>query len=93
MSLHTAKLQHDAAGQSVRLPKEFQFDGTEVYVFRDAATGDVVLSQRASAPGWAEFFALMRGIDVPAEFMAERPLNRPTGAAGVFDDVADANHA
>jgi antitoxin VapB len=34
-------------------------------------------SARVPADRWAEFFALMRKIEVPEDFMAERPMNAP----------------
>jgi len=69
------KLFKNGASQAVRLPAEFRFDGDEVYATRDEATGDVLLSSRPGANTWAEFFELMRSIDVPADFMADRPMN------------------
>ncbi len=82
-----AKLFKNGASQAVRLPAEFRFDGDEVYVTRDDATGDVVLSNRPGAKAWREFFALLHEIDVPADFMAERPLNSVPPERGVFDDA------
>ena len=76
----TAKLFKNGASQAVRLPAEFRFEGDEVFVTRDDATGDVVLSIRPGARAWGEFFELVRAIDVPADFMAERPLNVLPGA-------------
>lgn len=70
-----AKLFKNGASQAVRLPAEFRFDGDEVYATRDERTGDVVLSSRPGARSWAEFFELMRSIEVPDDFMAERPMN------------------
>ena len=40
----TAKLFKNGRSQAVRLPKEFRFEGTEVAVRRDEATGNVMLS-------------------------------------------------
>lgn len=71
----TAKLFRNGASQAVRLPADFRFEGDEVYATRDDETGDVVLSRRPGARSWSEFFALMRTIDVPDEFMADRPMN------------------
>jgi antitoxin VapB len=82
----TAKLFKNGAGQAVRLPAEFRFEGDEVFVTRDDAKGDVVLSTRPGARAWGEFFELSRAIDVPADFMAERPLNVLPPERGVFDD-------
>lgn len=82
-----ANLFKNGASQSVRLPVEFRFDGDEVYVTRDDATGDVVLSNRPGAKAWNAFFELLHVIDAPAGFMAERPLNRLPQEQGVFDDA------
>lgn len=70
-----AKLFRNGASQAVRLPAEFRFDGDSVYATRDPMTGDVVLSKRPGAKTWTEFFELMRSIDIPDDFMSERPLN------------------
>lgn len=81
-----AKLFKNGASQAVRLPMEFRFEGEEVFVTRDAATGDVVLSTRPGAQAWGEFFELLRAVDVPADFLAERPLNTVPHERGLFDD-------
>jgi antitoxin VapB len=46
----TAKIFVTGRSQAVRLPREFRFDETEVFIRRDAATGDVVLSRKP--PDW-----------------------------------------
>jgi antitoxin VapB len=71
----TAKLFKNGASQAVQLPVEFRFEGTEVYATRDEATGDVVLSTRPGAKVWADFFDLLREVDVPSDFLRERPMN------------------
>lgn len=81
-----AKLFKNGASQAVRLPVEFRFEGDEVYITRDDATGDVVLSNRPGAKAWNELFELLHAIDVPADFMAERPLNVLSQEHGIFDD-------
>ncbi len=83
-----AKLFKNGASQAVRLPAEFRFAGNQVYVSRDQATGDVILSTHPGAADWREFFELVRSIDVPMEFMAERPMNRVAEVRGVFDEPA-----
>lgn len=82
-----AKLFKNGASQAVRLPVEFRFEGNEVYVSRDDATGDVVLSNRPGAKAWNAFFELLHDIEAPADFMAERPLNVLPQESGVFDDA------
>jgi antitoxin VapB len=81
-----AKLFKNGASQAVRLPVEFRFEGNEVYVTRDDATGDVVISTRPGTTAWSDFFVLLHSVEVPADFMAERPLNVLPTEGGVFDD-------
>jgi antitoxin VapB len=72
----TAKLFVNGGSQAVRLPAEFRFDNSqEVYIRRDAVTGDVILSARRNSNAWRDFFALRDQAEVPADFMSERPLN------------------
>ena len=66
----TAKLFYNGRSQAVRLPAEYRFQGSEVYVRRDSATGDVILSRRPES--WQDFFELMKTIEVPNDFMADR---------------------
>ena len=80
------KLFKNGASQAVRLPSDFRFEGNEVYVSRDDATGDVVLSNRPGAKTWNAFFELLHEVAVPADFMSERPLNVLPQKRGVFDD-------
>lgn len=89
----TAKLFKNGASQAVRLPMEFRFEGDEVFVTRDDATGDVILSTRPGAKAWSEFFELLRAVDVPDDFMAERPLNVVPPERGLFDDEAPQHSA
>ena len=81
-----AKLFKNGSSQAVRLPAEFRFDGDKVYVTRDEATGDVVLSSRPGTKTWGDFFDLVRSLNVPDDFMTDRPMNVLPQACGVFDD-------
>ena len=67
----TAKLFRNGRSQAVRLPSDYRFEGSEVYVRRDPATGDVILSRRPES--WEDFFELM----VPSDFLAERDDTPP----------------
>jgi len=71
-----AKLFKNGASQAVRLPAEFRFEGDEVYISRDERTQDVILSKRPGARVWNEFFEFVRGIDIPEDWMKDRPMNR-----------------
>jgi antitoxin VapB len=46
----TAKLFVSGRSQAVRLPKAYQFEGTEVFIRRDPVSGDVVLSRKPESP-------------------------------------------
>lgn len=66
----TAKLFRNGRSQAVRLPADFRFPGTEVYVRRDPSTGDVILSRRPDS--WQDFFELTAELDIPGDFLANR---------------------
>ena len=80
----TVKLFKNGASQAVRLPSEFRFENEEIYATRDDQTGDIVLSIRPGAKSWANFFALVHKINIPEDFMVERPLNAPTKDRDLF---------
>jgi antitoxin VapB len=67
---HTAKLFRNGRSQAVRLPADFRFTGSEVYVRRDPATGDVILSRRPDS--WQDFFDLTGTLDIPEDFLSHR---------------------
>ena len=81
-----AKLFKNGASQAVRLPAEFRFDGDEVYISRDKVTGDVILSSCPGSKTWTDFFEFMRSIDVPTDFMAERPMNVAPQERNLFSE-------
>ena len=62
----TAKLFTTGRSQAVRLPKEFRFEGSEVFIRKE---GDkVILSQKPTS--WEDFFSASER--PTADFMAER---------------------
>jgi antitoxin VapB len=65
----TTKVFVVGGNQAVRLPKEFRFDTSEVFIRRDHLTGDVVLSPRPNS--WNGFFALYATTVLPADFMSK----------------------
>ena len=77
----TAKLFRNGRSQAVRLPAEYRFDGSDVFVRRDPATGNVILSKRPDS--WENFFELMKTIDVPDDFLTDCK-NRPPQERNVF---------
>jgi antitoxin VapB len=71
----TAKLFRNGRSQAVRLPAEYRFEGSEVYVRRDPLTGDVILSRRPES--WKDFFELMKTVQVPEDFLSDRKDKPP----------------
>ena len=59
--MQTAKLFKNGHSQALRLPAEFRFEGNEVEIRRDPATGDVILS-----PPNKPFADLVGGARAPA---------------------------
>ncbi len=71
----TAKLFRNGRSQAVRLPVEYRFEGSEVFVRRDPESGDVILSRRPES--WCDFFALADHAAIPEDFMVERDDHPP----------------
>ncbi len=66
----TAKLFRNGRSLAVRLPAEFRFEGTEVFIRRDPKTGDVILSRHPES--WMSFFELADRAGVPDDFLSNR---------------------
>lgn len=67
----TVKLFRNGRSQAVRLPADFRFDATEVFIRKDPETGDVILSARPHA-SWESFFAMRDRIGVSKDFLPKR---------------------
>ncbi len=67
-----AKLFKNGRSQAVRLPAAFRFEGEEVYIRRDPATGDVILS--AKPRSFDRFFAALADGQAPNDFLS--PVER-----------------
>ena len=72
---HTAKLFRNGRSQAVRLPAEYRFEGSEVFVRRDPRTGDVILSRRPES--WDDYFELVKSLDIPDDFLQDRDRRPP----------------
>lgn len=85
-----AKLFQNGGSQAVRLPADFRFDGDEVYITRDEATGDITLSSQPRGNIFREFLAFRDSLDILQEdldnYMAERPMNQPITRRSIFED-------
>jgi len=71
----TAKLFRNGRSQAVRLPVDCRFEGSEVYIRRDASTGDVILSRRPES--WQDFFDLVDTLQIPSDFLSDRDERPP----------------
>jgi len=71
MLAETAKLFSNGRSQAVRLPKQFRFQGSEVYIRREG--DEVILS--AKKPSWDAFFDAPTQFD--DDFLAERDNEPP----------------
>ena len=67
-----AKLFKNGRSQAVRLPKEFQFEGTEVEIRRNPETGEVVLSPGSAQPSrtMQEWFDRFDALEIPEIFFS-----------------------
>jgi antitoxin VapB len=61
--------------QHVTIPAEYRFSADEVFVRRDPASGDLILSQLPG--GWSEFFAALDADPFPQGFLADRAQGVP----------------
>lgn len=71
MEQQTAKIFLNGRSQAVRLPKEFRFDTSEVYIRK--VGNEVVISEKK--PTWKEFF--QRKSSFGEDFLAERDNDFP----------------
>jgi antitoxin VapB len=65
-----AKLFRNGRSQAVRLPAEYRFEGSEVFIRRDQQSGDVILSRRPES--WKDFFELVKALEIPEDFLTDR---------------------
>jgi antitoxin VapB len=75
MTSRTAKIFTTGRSQAVRLPAEFRFEGTEVFVRRDPKTGDVILSRKPES--WDGLFELYGKDQVPDDFLGPADRGQP----------------
>ena len=70
-----ARVFMSGRSQHVTIPAEYRFSADEVFVRRDPASGDLILSQ--SPGGWNEFFAALDVDPFPENFLADRAQGEP----------------
>jgi antitoxin VapB len=77
-----AKLFINGRSQAVRLPVAYKFDAKEIFIRQDPETGDVILSRRP--PDWNDFFAALKGADLPADFLNENERDQKAQSRDPF---------
>ena len=88
--MQTTRVFTNGNSQAVRLPKQFRVASDAVFIRKDSATGDIVLSVAPQSGSWADFFALRASTRVPADFLSRRPLNDSKAARDPFAERAPA---
>jgi len=79
-----AKVFSNGRSQAVRLPAAFRFDTKEVFVRRDPATGDVILSSKPA--DWESFLAALQAAAAPADFLDAKERRQASSERDPFDD-------
>jgi antitoxin VapB len=87
MNHKIAKLFVNGGSQAVRLPVDFRFDQSdEVFIRRDAVTGDVILSAKRASHSWRDFFEMRDNTALSEDFLKERPLNEALKPRALFEE-------
>ena len=73
MARKVAKLFKNGRSQAVRIPKEFRFEGSEVYIEKEGDRVRVVLSPKR-ASSWREFF---ENVPVVSDDFSVEPRDMP----------------
>ncbi len=68
----TAKLFKTGNSQAVRLPKAFRVAGDEVWIRKNAVTGEIVLTPKPTRKSLEEFFSLLEAAPLQADFLTGR---------------------
>ena len=69
--LQKARVFRNGRSQAVRIPAEYRFQGDEVYLCHNAATGELTLSEHPLKPSLDEIFAELDAAGA-ADFVLER---------------------
>ena len=83
---HLAEVVRDGDSQVVRIPAEFHLDSETVEIRRNDETGELILAAPAKRLTWDEFFDLVSTLNVPEDYMTDRPMNRLPVERKIFED-------
>ena len=81
-----AKLFTNGRSQAVRLPAAFRFNTQEVFIHKDAKTGDIILSRKPAS--WDAFLAIVgianTNAEISADFLNTKEREQTTPDADPF---------
>jgi len=81
--LEKAKVFMSGRSQAVRIPAQFRFSNSEVYIRRDPKNGDVILSQAPAS--LVDIFSALDEAGVPEDFLS--PVDRAQGLPQVRPEL------
>lgn len=85
----TAKIFTNGGSQAVRLPAEFRFTGSEVFIRKDPDTGEVILTEKPRT--WDGFFAARDAAiaagEIPDDFIDLEARKREVHDRDPFADM------
>ena len=82
----TAKIFSTDNSQAVRLPKAFRVNATEMWISKNAVTGEIILKPKPTQDSLDAFFALLTSLAPSAEFLQPR---NDTSVPNCLEDWAD----
>ena len=82
----TAKIFSTGNSQAVRLPKAFRVNANEMWISKNAVTGEIILKPKPSQDTLNSFFALLTSQVSSAEFLQPR---NDTPARNCIEDWAE----
>jgi antitoxin VapB len=79
----TAKIFTNGRSQAVRLPMAFRFDTDEVFIRKDPASGDVILSKKPA--DWEGFLQLLPTLAVDDDYLSHEERQQGSSLRDPFD--------
>jgi antitoxin VapB len=82
--MQTAKLFKNGRSQAVRLPKQFRFEGDEVYVRREGRSVVLTPKETDRAAEWQDFFDALDMIEPGFVFERNQPEHQVRKSVGML---------
>jgi len=71
-----ARVFMSGRSQAVRIPAEYRFRSSEVYIRRDPRSGEITLSERPQRQPLGEIFAMLDAAGGADELLRERDMEK-----------------